>query len=120
MQWLHYLADKLIRGKGLKPPVIPAQKSGQLLGKPRTSAANESEREKRCYDNLVEVERALADSVAAVAKRVKAANFKKSRKPRKTNLTGTGPATDVQGSKSCTLSCAGDVLDFGIRKGWVL
>lgn len=102
-----------MRGKRLLPPVISSSRASQKTSRTRRHSNGDFESERRSYDALIEVERALGASVATVARRVHATNFKKSRKPKQT--IGQ-PEDDPQ----LRFTCAIDVVQYGVQQGWIL
>jgi serine/threonine-protein kinase haspin len=92
LQWMHYLAVKLLRAKHLRaPPKLKNTASG-------TTSNIFTERE--CYESLVSVESLLGATLSArLTKRPKAGR--------------KSTAAEVKGPAS-----AGDLLQGAIAKGW--
>ncbi|KAH7930725.1 hypothetical protein BV22DRAFT_1000095 [Leucogyrophana mollusca] len=94
VMWLHYLAQKLLHSKRLKPPAAPKRgTSADMAG--NISAMGYEEKE--CHDCLVEMERVLKDALVAG----------KGSGRRKTCVPAAGPRT------------AGEVVLYGVKKGWM-
>ncbi|KIO17795.1 hypothetical protein M407DRAFT_167681 [Tulasnella calospora MUT 4182] len=70
VMWLHYLAVKLLKHKGLRRPAAARRSSART--KP-TAAQLEREEERVYYETLVEIEAYLAQAAKPVAKRGKKA-----------------------------------------------
>ncbi|KAJ7498652.1 hypothetical protein FB451DRAFT_1202626 [Mycena latifolia] len=92
--WLHYLAVKLLKAKGLKGP---ARRKSQA---PVTPGSGFTERD--CYECLVDLEDWLGHCVAAVGRKKKAP------------AVVATPAPVLLGPL-----CAGEVVGYGVKKGWV-
>ena len=88
-QWLHYLALKLLNAKRLKSPSVS-----------KKPAASTGYTERECYESLVEVEVVLGKCIKDLKKR----------KAKKAVMEGTGGGS---------LRSAGEVVRFGVVKGWV-
>lgn len=93
-QWLHYLVTKLLHEKRLKLPGGKRQTGGDTQAVSPTGYD-----EQECYDCLAEMERLLGNRIASA------------RKGQKTRRKTVAPSS---GPKS-----AGDVIAYGIRRGWV-
>ena len=91
-QWLHYLALKLLNAKRLKPPLV-SRKAAATNGSANIFS------DKDCYNCLVETE-------VILGKCIKDTKKKKGRKP---GTESTGLA----------LRSAGELVGFGIDKGWI-
>ena len=89
VQWLHYLAFKLLHAKRLKPP-----------GASKKPTASTEYTERECYESLVEVEATLGKCIKDLTKR-------KTKKA----------AVEIMGGSS--LKSAGGVVRFGADKGWL-
>jgi serine/threonine-protein kinase haspin len=106
-QWLHYLSLKLLHSKRLKPPAVSRKARTPEAATPLTTAFTESD----CYNCLVDIEAWLGNCIGAIAK-PKAVMKRKGRRktqalvPTKAQIT-TGP------------SCAGEVVAYAVKRGWV-
>ncbi|KAH9927237.1 uncharacterized protein B0H18DRAFT_1003627 [Fomitopsis serialis] len=103
VMWLHYLAQKLLHSKRLRPP--------STARKTTTRMSELAFTERECYSCLVEIEELLGRCVAACKPQpVSRKSRRKTQAPAKvpkTVVDPTGPA------------CAGDVLQLAIARGWV-
>lgn len=104
LQWLHYLVQKLIHSKGLRPPASPRKtKSGT-----NTSCIvlndNAAFTERDCYECLVDIEGWLAKCIADV---VPFKGRTKGKGRQKLTKTMLGPA------------CAGEIVEYGVKKNWI-
>ncbi|KAJ7653466.1 hypothetical protein B0H17DRAFT_1214644 [Mycena rosella] len=107
--WLHYLAVKLLKSKGLK---APARRKSQA---PAAPGAGFTERD--CYECMVDLEDWLRHCVAAVvsASSKAAAGKGKGRKKKPAVVPHMpGPGAALLGPL-----CAGEVVGYGAKKGWV-
>ncbi|KAK0468491.1 uncharacterized protein EV420DRAFT_1758640 [Desarmillaria tabescens] len=98
VMWLHYLLVKLLRFKGIKPPVRRSQ---------AVSPASNTLTERECYECLIDLEQWLGQCLTTAAARVKPA---KSR--RKTVVPD-------KSESSLNPVCAGEVVEYGIKKAWI-
>ncbi|KAJ7490320.1 hypothetical protein B0H11DRAFT_1912306 [Mycena galericulata] len=103
--WLHYLAVKLLKSKGLK---APARRKSQA---PAAPGAGFTERD--CYECLVDLEDWLGHCVAAVVAETKPKGKGRKKKTPAVVPTPT-PAPLLLGPL-----CAGEVVGYGVKKGWV-
>ncbi|KAL0580082.1 hypothetical protein V5O48_001941 [Marasmius crinis-equi] len=103
VMWLHYLLVKLLQAKRLKPPAAP--KKGQQ-GQPASVTCFS---EKECYECLVDLEQWLGHCLRKASARTKATVKGRNR-----------PKTDVGQEGSISPLCAGEVIEYGIKKGWVV
>ncbi|KIJ69976.1 hypothetical protein HYDPIDRAFT_104645 [Hydnomerulius pinastri MD-312] len=94
VMWLHYLATKLLHSKRLKPPGA-RRKTATEVQPVSPTGYNEQD----CHDCLVEVEKLLSNCISSRRKGQKGR--------RKTVAPPTGPKS------------AGEVVDYGVRKGWM-
>ncbi|EDR12771.1 uncharacterized protein LACBIDRAFT_311589 [Laccaria bicolor S238N-H82] len=94
VMWLHYLALKLLQGKGLKPPTALRKGKGPPESQPVTTNASFTERD--CYDCLVDIENWLGSCLV-----------KKGKGRRKVDKAATGPI------------CAGEIVGYGVKRGWI-
>ncbi|KAG2154994.1 uncharacterized protein EDB93DRAFT_1080979 [Suillus bovinus] len=93
--WLHYLTQKLLHSKRLKPPATKKKSTAELTQVTSLTGYDEQE----CYDSLVDIDKVLGDCINAA---------KKSRKrKRKMLVPPSGPRT------------AGEVVLYGVQKGWM-
>ncbi|KAF5358900.1 hypothetical protein D9758_004820 [Tetrapyrgos nigripes] len=112
VMWLHYLLLKLMRSKHLKVPKMPAtprKNQNQTLPSVLAPASSNSAStltfsERECYECLVDLEGWLAQCMNAISK------AKASTKGRK---KATAPAV------SSNPSCAGEIVEYGVKKAWV-
>lgn len=98
VMWLHYVLVKLLRFKGIRPPA----RRGQAVP-PASSTLTERE----CYECLIDLEEWLGQCLTTAAARVKPV---KSR--RKTVVPDKSEA-------SLNPVCAGEVVEYGIKKAWI-
>ncbi|KAJ7752748.1 hypothetical protein DFH07DRAFT_904186 [Mycena maculata] len=101
--WLHYLAVKLLKSKGLK---APARRKSQA-----PAAASSGFTERDCYECLVDLEDWLGHCVAAV---VAESKLKGKGRKKKAPAVVPAPAPLLLGPL-----CAGEVVAYGVKKGWV-
>lgn len=94
MQWLHYLALKLLHSKRLKPPGTRKKVVNDVKMESATGYG-----EKECYDCLVEMERILGNCITA--------RLKVHKGRRKTVVPLIGPKS------------AQDVVVYGVQRGWM-
>ncbi|KAJ7639096.1 hypothetical protein FB45DRAFT_827867 [Roridomyces roridus] len=98
--WLHYLIVKLLKSKGLK---APARRKTQS-----TPAPGAAFTERDCYECLIDLEDWLGNCVSAVVE------AKPKGKGRKKKAAPATPAPLLRGPL-----CAGEVVGYGVKKGWV-
>jgi len=106
VMWLHYILNKLLKSKKLRPPAAPRNTTAGPVKK----SAFFSERE--CYQCLVDMERLLGAYLEKQTQKRKPA-VKARRK-----TTVVTPAVELE-SVVQSFTCAGDVLKHGISMGWV-
>ncbi|KAJ7584259.1 hypothetical protein C8J56DRAFT_1089780 [Mycena floridula] len=98
VMWLHYLVKKLLRSKRLRAPAAP--RKGQVISTSTTFT------EKDCHSCLVDLEdwlgKCLADAV-----------------PLEKKTKGKKKVVLPVPSGSPTPSCAGEIVEYGEKKGWV-
>jgi len=103
LQWLHYLAKKLLRSKGLRKPPVKRNVEPSPAPSPELVA----------WQSLITIEALLAQAIAPLTEAVTAAPSKKGRRKGKGGL--------AVGSSACTsapsFSCAGSVVDEGLKLG---
>ncbi|KAJ7180380.1 other/Haspin protein kinase [Mycena crocata] len=107
--WLHYLTVKLLKSKGLK---APTRRKSQAPTTPNTGFT-----ERDCYECMLDLEDWLGKGVAAVAASCKAAaNRGKGRKKKAAPAVVAAPTSEalLRGPL-----CAGEVVGYGVKKGWV-
>ena len=104
LQWLHYLAKKLLHSKGLRKP--PAKRNVE----PPPAPSPELE----AWQSLITVEALLAQSIASLTLAVTASSKKGRRKGKGGTATG-GSASTYASIPS--FSCAGSVVDEGLKWG---
>ncbi|KAK7060395.1 hypothetical protein VNI00_001160 [Paramarasmius palmivorus] len=105
VMWLHYLLVKLLQSKRLKPPAAP--RKGQLAGH---SASQFTEKE--CYECLIDLEQWLRECVTKATARAKAAAKAAGKKK-------SSKASTVQPTSSLSPLCAGEIVEYGIKKAWI-
>ncbi|KAF8914197.1 hypothetical protein CPB84DRAFT_1758668 [Gymnopilus junonius] len=108
--WLHYLLQKLLYSKGLKPPSKP-RKTKAASEAPVPSTSEGAFSEKDCYECLMDLEDWLHKSVTVIP----------SRNP-VTTMKGKGrskPQARIQPSVSLGPDRAGEVITYGVKKGWI-
>ncbi|KAK0190807.1 hypothetical protein F5146DRAFT_569379 [Armillaria mellea] len=98
VMWLHYLLVKLLRFKGIRPPA----RRGPVVP-PASSTITERE----CYECLIDLEQWLAQCLTTAAARVK---------PVKSRRKTAAPDKD---EASLNPMCAGEVIEYGIKKVWI-
>ncbi|KAG2156264.1 hypothetical protein DEU56DRAFT_227193 [Suillus clintonianus] len=95
VMWLHYLTQKLLYSKRLKPPAMRKKSTAE----PTQMASLTGYDEQECYDSLVEIDKLLGGCITAA---------KKGRKgKRKMCVPSSCPRT------------AGDIVLYGVQKGWM-
>ncbi|KAG2013306.1 other/Haspin protein kinase [Coprinopsis cinerea AmutBmut pab1-1] len=109
VMWLHYLATKLLYGKGLKAPVVRKPKSGSEAP---LATSSDAFSERDCYESLLDIEQWLGSFLTG-AFPAQSKAIAKTKGRRKTIVLSSclalrdGP------------SCAGEVVAYGVKKGWV-
>ena len=99
---MHYLVTKLLTEKGLRAP-----KAGRVsLTGPAEASRSVMFNERECYDCLIEVEHVLAAAISGPPA---------PRRGRRKTQAAANPSTTA-----VVLKNAGDVLDFGCGRGWIL
>lgn len=117
LQWLHYLVVKLIHSKRLKAPPVPKKTTNANVNATTTTGtlSASSYTEKECYECLLEVEGILSREIAAkVRSPPVVAAVAKGRGGRRRTVP-----VPVHASEAIGISCAGDVVGYGFKKGWV-
>jgi len=103
LQWLHYLAKKLLSSKGLRKP--PAKRNVE----PPPAPSPELE----AWQSLVTVEALLGQSIASLTVAATTASLKKGRRKGKGGIVvGESANTSIP-----LFSCAGSVVDEGLKWG---
>ena len=112
-QWLHYLLQKLIHSKGIKPPGAPRKikASSEPASAPLSKEVTYSEKD--CYDCLLDIENWLGDSIVEVAVTPKGI-VKGKGKQRKTEVAAPGKRPTFSGPAR-----AGEIVMYGVKKGWI-
>ena len=105
LQWLHYLAKKLLHSKGLRKP--PAKRNVD----PPPAPSPELE----AWQSLTTVEALLAQSIASLTLAATASSSKKGRRKGKGGTAIGGSAS--MSTSVPTFSCAGSVVDEGLKWG---
>ncbi|TRM68184.1 hypothetical protein BD626DRAFT_450537 [Schizophyllum amplum] len=107
VMWLHYLVLQLLTKKGLKEPSrrTPTSASSQ-------AAFSEFE----CYKSLVDIEEWLGRCIAEVVASTKKRPARKSMAAKKV-AASTKKAVGVL--ESVSPACAGEVVTYGVKKGWI-
>ncbi|KAK7054170.1 Other/Haspin protein kinase [Favolaschia claudopus] len=111
--WLHYLAVKLLKAKNLKAPPRPRKST---VAPPPGSAASGSSSSKgkagftdrECYECMLDLEEWLGRCVAAVMPAVVKGRKKKG------VVAEVAQRALLQGPL-----CAGEVVGYGVKKGWI-
>ncbi|KAJ6515596.1 hypothetical protein C8R45DRAFT_1205823 [Mycena sanguinolenta] len=115
--WLHYLALKLLKAKNLKAPPRPRKSTVAPPPTPGANAGVSTSRTKagfsdrECYECMLDLEEWLGRCVAAV---VPAVAKGKGRKKKAVEVPTQTPAALLQGPL-----CAGEVVGYGVKKGWI-
>ncbi|KAJ6539629.1 hypothetical protein B0H19DRAFT_1269926 [Mycena capillaripes] len=114
--WLHYLAVKLIKGKGLKAPARPRKSTAPgAAGASGSSSSSAGFSDRECYECMLDLEEWLGRCVAAVLPAVAGAKGKGRKKK-------GGAAVTTVVEREVVLQgplCAGEVVGYGVKKGWV-
>ncbi|KAJ7780955.1 other/Haspin protein kinase [Mycena metata] len=105
--WLHYLAVKLLKGKGLR---APTRRKSQA---PSPPSAGFTDRD--CYECMLDLEEWLGRCVAAV---VAEAGCKPKGKGKKKKAV-VGPPTHTPAAQLLGPLCAGEVVGYAVKKGWI-
>ncbi|KAF9006594.1 hypothetical protein BDQ17DRAFT_1540386 [Cyathus striatus] len=103
--WLHYLTRKLLKSKGLRPPVASRKIKGAL----ETAAASRTFSERDCYDCLVDIDERLAQCISQILEAKVGKLLIKAKGKRKKQLSKNLPGP----------VCAGEVVEYAVKKGWV-
>ncbi|KAJ2922091.1 hypothetical protein H1R20_g15006, partial [Candolleomyces eurysporus] len=108
VMWLHYLASKLLRSKGLKPPSV-ARKSKSAAEPPLRLTESPAFSEKVCYEALVDVEQWLGQTLGSAypARGAKASTKGRGRRATVAPVRYDGPVS------------AGEIAEYGVKKGWI-
>ncbi|KAL0949250.1 hypothetical protein HGRIS_009328 [Hohenbuehelia grisea] len=130
VMWLHYLALKLLKSKRLKAPRAPRKSAvAAAMATParsstRATASSAAFSERDCYEALVEIERLLGQTVAEVKDKAKTRG-KQTQTRRKTiaptaaKKVGKVAAGSRAENAFPPISCAGALVEYGVKKGWV-
>lgn len=111
IQWLHYLADKLLHHKRLRPPTsAPSVRPSRKSVVTTATRSSFSTHDKEAYDCLKEVESTLESVLLPIS--CDAMKKKNRRKGAKTQLLS-------ELDPSIELRSAMDILRLGIDKGWI-
>ena len=111
LQWLHYLAIKLLHHKGLRKPVAPrGTGKGTCPSSPNSAALADVSPEKRCYESLMDVEALLSQAVKAYTKSL----TNKSGAPRRKTAVAATSTVSLAETRQ-----AADVVAYGISRGWI-
>lgn len=115
LQWLHYLASKLLRAKALKAP--PVTKKAKVPGEaPSVPSEVSGFSERECYEALTDIEQWLGQSlIDAFPGQAKAAAAAAKVRGRRATLA---PAA-IHVTRKDGPACAGEVLEYGVKRGWV-
>ncbi|KAH7911578.1 hypothetical protein BJ138DRAFT_1125955 [Hygrophoropsis aurantiaca] len=108
VMWLHYLVQKLLHSKRLKPPSV-SSKSAALASSKRASVSAAGYDERECYECLVEMERVLKETVDVAMVKVK---------PGKGRRRTVMPAAGLKPAHA-GLGTAGAVVGYGALRGWM-
>ncbi|KAJ7228410.1 other/Haspin protein kinase [Mycena pura] len=109
--WLHYLAVKMIKFKGLR---APARRKSQA---PTAPGVGFTDRD--CYECMLDIEEWLGNCVATVvAEAPKGANAHKGRGSKKKGPSTAAPMPTPAGLLRGPL-CAGEVVGYGVKKRWI-
>ncbi|KAF9263705.1 hypothetical protein L218DRAFT_822201, partial [Marasmius fiardii PR-910] len=103
VMWLHYLLVKLLQCKRLKPPAVA--KKGQSSTQNPPSTAHFSEKE--CYECLIDLEGWLGECVTKSSSRARG------------SMKGGKKKNGTVEEPSLSPLCAGEVVEYGIKKGWI-
>ncbi|KAJ3505662.1 hypothetical protein NLJ89_g7304 [Agrocybe chaxingu] len=106
--WLHYLLQKLLYSKGLKPPTAP-RKTKATLEAAAIPPVEVAFSEKDCYVCLVDVEKWLSKSISDVIPGV--AKPKGRGRPKM--------QAPVKPMASSGAARAGEIVAYGVKKGWI-
>ncbi|KAJ7682510.1 hypothetical protein DFH06DRAFT_296314 [Mycena polygramma] len=112
--WLHYLAVKLVKGKGLKAPARPRKSTAPATLGAGTSRAGAGFTDRDCYECMLDLEEWLGRCVAAVLPQVAA-----KAKGRKKKGVVVVPEAESRAALLQGPLCAGEVVGYGVKKGWV-
>ncbi|KAJ3853117.1 other/Haspin protein kinase [Lentinula lateritia] len=97
--WLHYVLTKLLHSKGLRAPAAPRQS----VHHPSSQFT-----ERDCYECLIDIEQWLAKLTKPLLASTKKAKSKKKVVAPKVGDVGDAPPL-----------CAGEIVEYGIKKRWV-
>ncbi|THV08304.1 hypothetical protein K435DRAFT_708012 [Dendrothele bispora CBS 962.96] len=126
VMWLHYLLLKLMRSKQLKTPAPPRKTTATAASTASAHATYFNERE--CYECLVDLEAWLGQCVNSISpkKATTSKNAggggkgrKKSQQQAHAQSTAAASTKASSSSGSPNPSCAGEIVEYGIKKGWV-
>ncbi|KAF8969432.1 hypothetical protein BDZ97DRAFT_243732 [Flammula alnicola] len=109
--WLHYLLQKLLYSKGIKPPPAPRRMKGTSETPLPPSSAEASFSQKDCYDCLLDIDGWLGKAIAELAP-----------ENTKTTLKGKGRRKTQAPAKAAASSGparAGEIVAYGVKKGWI-
>ncbi|KAJ7167503.1 hypothetical protein C8R46DRAFT_1163059 [Mycena filopes] len=106
-KWLHYLAVKLLKGKGLR---APTRRKSQA---PSPPSAGFTDRD--CYECMIDLEEWLGRCVAAVVAETGCKTKGKGKKKK----GAVSPSTQTPAAQLLGPLCAGEVVGYAVKKGWV-
>lgn len=114
IQWLHYLASKLLHSKALKAPGV-VRKGKNAAEAPLRLAEGPDFSEKACYEALVDMEQWLGQTLVHVCptKGAKASLISTKGRSRRTTVAPVAPV------RRDGPSCAGEIVEYGVKKGWI-
>ena len=103
LQWLHYLAKKLLHSKKLRKPPAKRNVEPPLAPSPELEA----------WQSLVTIEALLGQAISSLTEAVTVAPKQGRRKGRGSTSVGGNASTGPP-----SLLCAGNVVDEGLKRGW--
>lgn len=110
-QWLHYLLQKLIYYKGLKPPSVPRKTKAASTETYRPPSTEASFSEMDCYECLMDLEQWLGKHIAMIP----AANLTPAMKGKgKRKIQGPVKPHAYSGPAR-----AGEIVAYGVKKEWI-
>ncbi|PPQ77672.1 hypothetical protein CVT25_011107 [Psilocybe cyanescens] len=109
--WLHYLLQKLIYYKGLKPPSVPRKTKAASTETYRPPSTEASFSEMDCYECLMDLEQWLGKHIAMIP----AANLTPAMKGKgKRKIQGPVKPPAYSGPAR-----AGEIVAYGVKKEWI-